>query len=353
MSARTFFGWLAVTAVTVVLAIVVLLDRGVSTFNPVDREPVFSELRDAPDSVQRLFVNSRFGEFTLVREGDDWIAPDRYDYPVESADIRRLVASLADMRYVERKTAKPERFPRLEVEDIEDVDSESILVQLYGPGNEVLADIIVGRPSARFFGGSSSGTYIREPGTNNVWLASGNVSVQQRLIPWLQRTIVSVPANTVASIALGSGDGAVTLAKQSADDEQFSVAGGIGENEELDERAATGIGRALAKVELEDVKPRSELALPGDAGVAKVTTFGGLEVTVRLAQIDKKPWAVFDAAYVGDAGDDSDAAREARAKADEINARAGNWAYWVPSATFESLTSTRGKLVKEKDDKSS
>src|SRR5690606_10542242 len=107
-----------------------------------------------------------------------------------AADVRRLIAGLADMRYVERKTSIPERFHRLGLEDIDAELSDSAHLRVLDGNGESLADVIVGRPSARFFGGHSSGTYIREPGTNNTWLVSGVTNVQTRLVPWLARSIV-------------------------------------------------------------------------------------------------------------------------------------------------------------------
>ena len=87
--------------------------------------------------------------------------------------------------------------------------------------------------------------------------------------------------------------------------------------------------------------------------MASVTTFDGLTVNVRLADLDRKKWAIFDAAYTGDPTDESDAAVAARAAAEEINARVGKWVYWVPSATFENLTRPLDDVLVAKDGDSS
>ncbi|MEK9661849.1 MAG: DUF4340 domain-containing protein, partial [Alphaproteobacteria bacterium] len=185
MSPRVFIGWFVVTFATAAFALGLGLSRETSTFDPLERVPVFEALRGDPDSVAKVDVRSRFGEFSIVRGGSGWVSPDRSDYPVDEASVRRLIAGLADMRYIERKTSNPERFVRLEVQDIDAELSDSAHVKVSNAQDEVLADIIVGRPSARFFDGRVSGTYIREPGTNNVWLVSGVTNVQTRLVPWL------------------------------------------------------------------------------------------------------------------------------------------------------------------------
>jgi len=86
------------------------------------------------------------------------------------------------------------------------------------------------------------------------------------------------------------------------------------------------------------VKPHKDLELPAGAQVAEVQTFDSLVVRMRMAEIDKKRWAVFEASYAGDVSDESDAARAARAAAQAINERVADWVYWIPSAVFSNMT---------------
>jgi hypothetical protein len=336
MSPRIFLTWFVVTVVTVVLAVVVGLGRETATFDLVKREPVFEDLRANPDSPAKVEVKSRFGEFTLERGAAGWVSPDRAGYPVEESDVRRLIVGLADMRFVERKTSNPQRFKRLEVQEITDELSDSAYVKVSDASGKPLAEVIIGRPSARFFGGNSSGTYIRFPETTETWLVTSVTNVQTRLVPWLDRDIVSVTANQVERITIGDGEGAYVLARANAESE-FTI-DGAPEGRVLDQEKVRPVNRALADVELEDVKQRSEFPLPDDAKVAEVLTFDGLSVRVRLANIDKKNWATFEASYVGDTADTSDAAKAAREAAETINARVGNWVYWLPSNPFLNLT---------------
>ena len=336
MSPRTFLIWFGVTVVTVVLAVIVGLGKETATFDLVKREPVFEDLRENPDAPAKVEVKSRFGEFTLVRNAGGWVAPDRNDYPVQEADVRRLIVSLTDMRYVERKTSNPERFARLEVQDIDGELADSAYVKVSNAAGDTLAKLIVGRPSARFFGGNSSGTYIRFPGTNETWLVSSVTNVQTRLVPWLDREIVKVPANTVARISIGAGEGSYELSRPDADS-PFVVTGAP-EGRELDQAQVRAVTRALADVELEDVKLRSDFALPEGAQEAEVVTFDGLAVRLRVAREDRKNWAVFEAEYLGQVDDKSDAAKAVREAADKINARVGDWIYWIPSNVFTNFT---------------
>jgi hypothetical protein len=343
MSPRIFLTWFVVTIVTVVLAVVVGIGHETASFDLLKREPVFEALRENPDAAAKVEVKSRFGEFTLQRVSGGWVSPDRADYPVKESDVRRLVVGLSDMRFVERKTANPERFKRLEVQDISDELSDSAYVKVSDTNDKALAEVIVGRPSARFFSGSVSGSYIRFPETTDTWLVTSIANVQTRLIPWLDREIVTVPANQIARVSIGAGEGAYVLSR--ADEQaEFSIEGAP-KGRSLDQEKVRTISRALADVELEDVKHRSKFVLPKDSIVAEVVTFDGLSVRVRLAKVDKKNWATFEASYVGDDSETSDEATAARDTAKAINFRVGNWVYWLPSAVFENLTRTVEKVL--------
>jgi hypothetical protein len=338
MTYRAFLGWLVVAVVTVVAALAVVVGRPTSSVDPLSREPVFTELRANPDGVARLTIASRFGAFTFVRAQGEWRAPDKYDYPVDSNDVRELVVKLSDMRYIERKTSNPERFERLEVNDIEDELSESVHVRMADAEDRVLAEVIIGRPSARFIDGSVSGTYIRFPEAVEVWLASGAVNVQTRQVPWLDREIVTIPADTVARVVVGSGDGAYEVVREGDGDAAEYVVPQVPEGRKLADRVTQSLTRSLADVALEDVRPRSEFAMPEDARVARVETRDGVAVALRLAEIDQRPWVTVDASYIGGADDTSEAAKAARQTVAGINARVGTWVYWIPSDIFDRLT---------------
>ena len=234
MTIRAFLVWLVVAAVSAVAALTVVVGQPTASVDPLSREPVFKQLRAAPDEVARVTVSSRFDTFTFIRESGRWRAPGKFDYPVDSNDVRELVVKLSDMRYIERKTSKAERFERLEVDDIAGESSEAVLVRMATADDKPLAEIIVGRPSARFIDGGVSGTYIRFPDTDEVWLASGAVNVQTRLVPWLDRTIVSIPADTVTHVVIGAGEGSYEVVREGEGDSAAYTIPQVPEGRDID-----------------------------------------------------------------------------------------------------------------------
>ncbi|MBC93573.1 MAG: hypothetical protein CMM38_08010 [Rhodospirillaceae bacterium] len=344
MSPRIFFSWLVITVVTVILATLIVLDRPTANFDTVSSEPVFKALRSNPESAAKIDIKSRFGEFLLTRSNGIWITPDRFSYKVEENDVRRLLVGLSDMRYIERKTSIPERFNRLEVEDINSDESESAYVKISNATGGVLAEIIVGRPSSRFIDGSVSGTYIREPDTNNVWLVSGLANVQTRLVPWLQRRIISIPSDKITKINLHNDENKVLLTRGKLKEDVFQLVD-MPKGRKLNKNKINSISRSLAEVNFEDVVPRGKLVFPANVNVAKVTTYSGVEVTILMAKIENKYWGRLSAEYVGASSKDPEIKKLALKEVKEINERVKDWAYWLPSALFEELNTSYDQLL--------
>src|SRR5690606_30341917 len=356
-----------------------------------------------PDSVAKIVLSSPEGTITLVREtGDRWSALERYGYPVDPARVRNLVVTLADMRLIERKTAQPEYYDRLEVEAPDAENAKSELVRLEAADGSVLAEAIIGKQRYRLTGTEPSGTYLRRPDEAQSWLASGGLQIDREVARWLQGEIVDVDPDTIRRIEIErAGEPSYAVVRDEpggelrlatlADDEQLKDGGDFGR--------LTG---ALSRVRLDDVAPRDELAWPSEQHVARIETFDGLGLTVRLAEIDDAHWAMFDASAVApsepavaneaepavtaddanpdetaaaDQGEEQSADDEATAEAaseddaaptekaaeaeaapidpEQLNERVGKWAYRIPEYLFNRLSTARSQFLADQDGPSS
>ena len=375
MSPKVFLALLALTVIAAGAALVTALAQpGAAPVRYVD-EPAFPALRANPDAVAKIALTTPEGSFTLVREtGDRWSALERYGYAVDQDQVRALVVALADMRLIEAKTRLPERYGRLEVEDVDAADAKSRLLRLESADGEVLAEAIVGKQQHRLTGHQPAGTYLRRPDEAQSWLASGAVAIDPTVVDWLDAEIVDFEPAQIARIEIRPDSGAGYVARREAADEPLQLAD-LAEGEALKPDADLDrLAAAFADLRFEDVKPRSELAWPEADQSATAVTFDGVELTVRLARIDDEPWAILDArqlaaarpapsaaaaeapASEGDAEaveiDDAAAADEGAAEplpltAGEINERVQSWAYKVPALVFDRLTQPRSEWLED------
>ena len=203
MSPKAFLVLAAVTVVTTVAAVFAILGQpAVTTLRFVD-QPAFPALRENPDAVGRITLTAPAGTITLVREtGDRWSALERYGYPVDRKRVRDLVVALADMRLIERKTAQPERYGRLQVEAPDADKAQSQLVRLETADGKVLAEAIIGKERYRLTGTEPTGTYLRRPDEAQSWLASGGVQIEQEVARWLDGEIVQLDPAAIRRIEI-------------------------------------------------------------------------------------------------------------------------------------------------------
>jgi Domain of unknown function (DUF4340) len=400
MSPRVFLVLAAITVVTTVAAVLAVLSQpAVTTLRFVD-EPAFPALRENPDAVAKIALTAPEGTITLVREtGDRWSALERYGYPVDRKRVRDLVVALADMRLIERKTAQPERYDRLQVEPPDAEKAQSRLVRLESADGRVLAEAIIGKQRYRLTGTEPSGTYLRRPDEAQSWLASGGVQIDHAVASWLEAEVVDIDPAAIRRIEIErAGEPGYVAAREQPDGDLRLV--GLAVDEALKEEADLGrLSGALSSVQFEDVKPREQLSWPAEQHTARIETFDGVQLTVRLAQIDKEYWATFEARAVaptpgaasaaaqaipGAAAGGQQAARAGAAATgdadgeqeqgdqpgnleevsldepagqdparpidpDQLNQRLRKWAYRIPEYLFNRLSTARSELVRERD----
>lgn len=395
MSPKVFLGLLVVTVITSAAAAVTVVREPAATPVHYGNAPAFPALRANPDAVAKIVITTADGKFTLVREtGDRWSAAQRFGYMVDPKRVRDLIVSLADMRLVEAKTKMPDRYSRIQVEDVTAKGAKSRLVRLESADGKVLAEALIGKEHYRLTGDQSAGTYLRRPGEAQSWLASGDVTIEPKVVDWLDKEIVNVSADTIRRVEIRPASGQAYVVERASPGDPLALqnlaAGETAKKPDDLKRLAT----AFTSISFDDVKRRSDLKWPSEHDTAVATTFDGVELTVQLAKIDGQPWAIFDARQIeapasanaanaastdqtttAKPGKATDAAAasgtrtaaaattEASGKpgtttegksaspkkltADEINQRVGKWAYQIPSYVFDRMTKPRSEWLEK------
>jgi hypothetical protein len=295
MSPKLIGALAIITLITTVAAVVAVMRQPEATILRSAGEPAFPALREQPDAVTKAIVRTPDEQITLVREAPGrWITPERYGYPVSTDAVRSLIIEIADMRLVEAKTSRPERYDRLELNDLDAKGASSRLVRLEDAKGNVLAEAIFGKQRQRLTGLQSSGIYLRRPGEAQSWLASGGPQIQASVQDWLETTIVDLPADGLKRIEIRPQDGeAYTLARE-AESGQLQLSD-LREGEQLKQDDKPGqLARTFSGLSLSDVKPADEIAWPREATRVEVETLGGLQLEARLALIDDQPWLAIE-----------------------------------------------------------
>ncbi len=318
MSPRTFVIWWIAAAAAIAAAVVAVTGQPGLTTAAVSSEPAFPDLRASPDAVATVEIATAEGSFTLERRDDGWVAIDLYDYPVETQQVLDLISALADMRLLEAKTSRPDRFARLEVEDVDRVDARSRHIRLTDGDGEVLAEVYVGKRVSQASRYATGGTYVRRGGDDRAWLASGSLDVSESAVDWLSSEIVDIPRTEVRHVGAVPAEGDAYAASRTDADAEMTLED-VPEGQTPDQTAVNRTASVLVGIRLADVRPVAEIEMPDRRSFVSVTTFDGVQVLAETAMVEGEPWAVFTARYVGPITEDAEPSEAAPENGAEVD----------------------------------
>lgn len=324
-----------VTLVAVVSAVVVSRGSGPRS-NPLSGQPVLPEVAKRLGDVGRVSVVHGDQKTTLVRKGDDWSVEERGLYAADAPKVSQALLALADLTFVEPKTAKPESYARLEVEDAGGKDSKSTLITLADSRGALLGEAILGKHRTDQLGAGEGGVYLRKTGNTQSWLARGNIDLPGTTAGWLDKKLLDLPVAQVKQAVLTQADGSkITLTRDKADEKLRLVE--MPKDKKLKyESVLDDVAGVLGALQLDDVRPAKDFDFPKD-GVAKArfVGFDGLTIAIDLADKDGVSWARFTASGGG----------EAEKRATELNATLSPWIYALSNAKTKTLRDKLDDLV--------
>jgi hypothetical protein len=163
---------------------------------------VLPGLADRLGEVAALRVRQSGRELSIIRDGERWILEHHAGFPADPAKVRQNLVGLGELRRIEPKTRRPERYPAIEVEDPDREGAKSRHVEVLAENGEALARLIVGKARKRVLGTSEGGVYLREDGSDQAWLASGDLSLSAGLDDWLDTGMMSLTVGGIDRLTI-------------------------------------------------------------------------------------------------------------------------------------------------------
>ena len=279
--------------------------------------------------LDQIEMKSRGNTVTLALEDSQWRVQEKAGYPADTSDLSELVNQLGKAKLQEKKTSRPENFARLGVDDIEQADSEAILVTLT-VGDEQYTVLVGDTSSAR------RGSYIRKPGDDQVWLIDKSLVIDKESSDWVEPIIIDVEAEDVSDVKFLNAGYELTFLR--GEDGEFSFQELPADRTLKYPTIINEPARALVKVRLEDV----ELHDPErwqEPNTALFTLKNGTVVTVQgvteegAEEDEKNHWIHFSVSpSEGDTTEYGDL---------------GAWDYRVTSYIFDDFVKTMEDVLAE------
>jgi hypothetical protein len=320
-----------------VLAGAALYQRAIDAGPSFEAQPVVPGLSDTINNVGEITIETRDGTFHARRTEDgNWVIPERNNFPANIQMVRSASVGMAELEAIEPRTSQPELLARLGLGDPAD-GGEAIRVIVSNRAGEVMGDILIGNQQGIADPQGLARFYVRRTGQNQSWLARGSMTVQRDVAGWLDKKLFSVERDDIKSAHFSQPGGTdYTLSRENEEATNYSL-DPIPAGRELSYAGVTyAPATAIANFSFSDVRPISEVDFT-DAAEVTSETFAGLQIMVRVVELNGTHWASLIA--------NSTAEGDAQLTADGINVAAHGWAFEIPEFTAQSFLTTRDSLL--------
>ncbi|MBT76798.1 MAG: DUF4340 domain-containing protein [Gammaproteobacteria bacterium] len=335
MNRRTF---IILLTTIFVMSLLLLLNR--DNFERVETSVVLPGLDTALNDITKLTIKTAGNRTvtTLMRGTERWTVVERGHYPADVGKIRQNLIALANAMVIEEKTADPALYARLGVEDIASADATGIELIIDSLNSSYR--IIVGMTGIR-----GSQAYARLPDTDTSLLIAANLELDSEPADWLDHTLIDIPASDIVRVTTTHPDGeTVAIEKNAPDAGNFELVNQPVDSELTTPGAANSIGSLLTGLTFDDVLTRENAGLQDQQPVVtRFVTLAGLVIIANIHPGTEQNFVSFEFTTVAE---DEASPASASAKADELNARYGNWLFILPSYKLEQLTRRQADLLK-------
>ena len=304
--------------------------------------PFYPGLAGSLDGVNKITVTADGDRFVVERRGDGaWTLPAKGGYPAATDPVAAALVGVASLRRAEAKTGLPERYGRLQVGP-PGAEQPSIQLTL-SHGNEIVADLILGKSRTGGLGRNQPAQYVRDHGEETAWLVAGQVEVDRDPIRWLNREVANLSRDTIASVRITGPDREpLQIVRVGDGGEDFTVQGVPDDAALAEDWKIANVASALQFTDFDDVRLDDGETVA--ASNARFTTTTGLVISADVLSIDDELLWVRLAAV---AADETELSEEAQLELDAFNARCTGWLYKLPKFKIDRLTTTLDDLLAE------
>lgn len=302
---------LACVAIVLVIAAFIVAGRGTphaQTHASQEERPAL--LPDLPAHAKDIAsITIQRGATKAVLRKDDkgaWTLPEKGGYPVEAAKVASLLAGLAQAKEIEPKTANPDLYSRLGVDDPAAEKAVGVGVTLADAKGAPIAGVIVGKPAEAAVieaGTPKMGRYAREAGKTQSYLTTMSVDADPDPMAWVNRVISELKTEQIERLVVthppppaGTGE-TITIVRKDPAGADFTL-DPMPEGRKLkDESAARRSAVSLSYVNMDDVRPAGEIPADAPAIISTFRRADGMVVKVRTVDVQGKKWCLFAASY--------------------------------------------------------
>ena len=317
---------------------------------------------------------------TVARAGDVWVAPGKYNYPLDASRVKRFLLTLADMKIGQTVAGSESLLASLNLLSPSGKDTEEagIQVMLRDKDKKVLAELIVGKEHQRAakeqgpYGGYPDGRYVAA-GSTACLVKDPLTDLPKDVAEWMDKQLINVSSSDITNISVVAGTTTLAFVKaKSGNDFQLSD---LGKDETMDTGKASGVANMLSWLDFSDVADpsKSDAEFGFDKAVSYIArTKEGKVYTLTLGagpKDSKDRYARLTADYqppevvttntvagatnavMGVSAAEKEKQKKIAREIRELNEKLKSWTFVLRSYKVENISTNRTDYIKKEEPK--
>lgn len=346
LSAKTLKRLVILTTICAVPVVLIAFKNSTSAIK--NKNALFlPSLMQKPDQISKVILQDKRHTITLQKGANGWQMVERNNYPVLKDKVEELLYSIADLRVVEPKTSNHDLYKQLDVNDLNDADSSTILITVSDAYNATLAKFFIGkREGIRVGEEYQEHIFVRKADEDQTWLVEGVMPLSNDFRDWVEQPLIGIiESEQIRSVEIDKPKGdKIVISKAKEDQEDFSL-----ENLQakqgmvLDLDAVNTVPFEIAELEYRDVQPVSGSVNWNNSINTTLETFAGVKIILNFVKDGDKVLAKVHA----------DASQEVKPELLEkvlaFNNSKKDWVYEIAPEMYKELALHKTDFLKPKD----
>jgi|GEM_PF-323904 len=326
----------------------------------VEKVSLFPGLADQIQNIAKVDIKTRENEILLAEKDGQWVVLNHGGYPAKVNRLKPLVIAISKLKIREAKTANPELYPRLQVEDVSIEKAKSKQVILQDAKGKTMASLLVGKERKNRSDGTADSLYVRKSGEKQSYLVKGNVTFPVDPVEWMDNSLIDLSSERLKSITIDhGGNKTVQVSRKNKDAVNYELQDIPEWYQIKSQTTINSLASVVEELRFNDVNNSASFKWPDGTLSSVYKTFDGLVMKVKSAIIDDQIWAEFSFEFEGKekpAKVDKDSKSEklsVKQQVENLNAKTKGWVFALPSYKGKMLTRPLADLIIKEGEKKS
>jgi len=344
MRNKSLFVLSIITIIVIVAAVISSQNRAPQT--RIEQAALLPQLKDRVNDITAIVIDSETSSLLISKHEDKWLIQEGNNFPAGFDKLRKLVIDATELTIISGKTTNPALFAELGVEDPVQEGSLSHLLTFRDSTGNTIESVIVGNRSQT----GSAGLYVRKPGSNETFLATGTLDVSTDVAKWIDKNLLDIANDRIMETTIIHPDGTTIALVREQGQENFTL---LNIPDDKQPKSAYFINQPatfLYALTIDNLKSTDEVAFPETTITTTIKTYDGLIASIRSAQIDwiNHVTISFGADEEILAGhDESDSVRQ---EISDLNNKVENRVFVIPVSKYYLLDKKPEDLWENKQD---